>query len=120
MRNLIRFGWIAVVTVLFHSTAFCQGPPPGSYRQTCSNIQMRGGTLFANCQDTDGRWRSTVLPQAYECVGDVPNVVFPCAALLDRPTGRLAIYYGCADTVTSLAFGYLPEIIDFVKTHSSV
>jgi beta-1,4-mannooligosaccharide/beta-1,4-mannosyl-N-acetylglucosamine phosphorylase len=56
----------------------------------------------------------------YECVGDVPNVVFPCAALLDRPTGRLAIYYGCADTVTGLAFGYLPEIIEFVKTHSAV
>ena len=36
----------------------------------------------------------------YECVGDVPNVVFPCAALVDPPTGRMAIYYGGADTVT--------------------
>jgi beta-1,4-mannooligosaccharide/beta-1,4-mannosyl-N-acetylglucosamine phosphorylase len=40
----------------------------------------------------------------YECVGDVPNVVFPCAALVDAPTGRIAIYYGGADTVTGLAF----------------
>jgi beta-1,4-mannooligosaccharide/beta-1,4-mannosyl-N-acetylglucosamine phosphorylase len=56
----------------------------------------------------------------YECVGDVPNVVFPCATLLDRPTGRLAIYYGCADTVTGLAFAHLPEIIDFVRNHSAV
>ena len=32
----------------------------------------------------------------YECVGDVPNVVFPCAALCDAPSGRLAIYYGPA------------------------
>jgi beta-1,4-mannooligosaccharide/beta-1,4-mannosyl-N-acetylglucosamine phosphorylase len=54
----------------------------------------------------------------YEQVGDVPNVVFPCAALLDRPTGRLTIYYGCADTVVGLAHGYLPEIIDFVKSRS--
>jgi beta-1,4-mannooligosaccharide/beta-1,4-mannosyl-N-acetylglucosamine phosphorylase len=54
----------------------------------------------------------------YEQVGDTPNVVFPCAALLDGPTGRLTIYYGGADTVVCLAHGYLPEIIDFVKTRS--
>ena len=51
----------------------------------------------------------------YECVGDTGNVVFPCAALCDSDTGRLALYYGCADTVTSLAFCYIDDIIDFVK-----
>jgi beta-1,4-mannooligosaccharide/beta-1,4-mannosyl-N-acetylglucosamine phosphorylase len=56
----------------------------------------------------------------YECVGDVPNVVFPCAALHDRPTGRLAIYYGAADTVTALAFAYLPELVDFVRANSAL
>ena len=40
----------------------------------------------------------------YEQIGDVPNVVFPCAALSDSDTGRIAIYYGGADTVTCLAF----------------
>lgn len=54
----------------------------------------------------------------YECVGDVPNVVFPCATLFDRPSGRLAIYYGGADTVTALAFAYIDEIIDFIKANS--
>ncbi|MEQ1821286.1 MAG: glycoside hydrolase family 130 protein, partial [Fimbriimonadaceae bacterium] len=49
----------------------------------------------------------------YEQVGDVPNVVFPCAALQDGD--RLAIYYGGADTVTCLAFGYVSEIVDWVK-----
>ncbi|MCC6424218.1 MAG: glycoside hydrolase family 130 protein [Phycisphaerales bacterium] len=49
----------------------------------------------------------------YELVGDVPSVVFPCAALLDEPTGRLAIYYGCADTVTAVAFAYLDDLIAF-------
>lgn len=53
----------------------------------------------------------------YECVGDVPNVAFPCAALIDAPTGRLAIYYGCADTVTGLAFAHVDEVVDFVKRH---
>ena len=27
--------------------------------------------------------------ELYECVGDVPNVVFPCAALTDAATGRI-------------------------------
>lgn len=58
--------------------------------------------------------------EIYECVGDVPNVCFPCAALLDRPTGRLAIYYGCADTVTGLAFGKLDEIVRFARENSCV
>ncbi len=53
--------------------------------------------------------------EIYECTGDVPNVTFPCAALHDADTGRIAIYYGCADSVTGLAFGYIPEIIDFIK-----
>jgi len=54
----------------------------------------------------------------YECVGDVPNVVFPCAALVDPPMGRMAIYYGGADTVTCLAFAYLHEVVEFVRGHS--
>ena len=56
----------------------------------------------------------------YECVGDVPNVAFPCAALHDEETGRLAIYYGGADTVTALAFAYVNEIVDFVKVNSDL
>lgn len=54
----------------------------------------------------------------YECVGDVPNVVFPCATLCDAETGRLAIYYGAADTVTCMAFAYVDELIDFTKNNS--
>lgn len=53
--------------------------------------------------------------EIYELTGDVPNVTFPCSALHDPETGRIAVYYGCADTVTGLAFGYIPEIIEFTK-----
>ena len=53
--------------------------------------------------------------EIYELAGDVPNVTFPCAALVDAPTGRIAVYYGCADTVTSLAFSKVKDIVDFVK-----
>ncbi len=60
-----------------------------------------------------------ISPQTlYECVGDVPNVVFPCAALCDADTGRLAIYYGAADTVTGLAFAYVDELVEFAKKNS--
>jgi beta-1,4-mannooligosaccharide/beta-1,4-mannosyl-N-acetylglucosamine phosphorylase len=55
--------------------------------------------------------------EIYECAGDVPNVTFPCAALTDGDTGRIAIYYGCADSVTGLAFGMADEVVDFIKTN---
>jgi beta-1,4-mannooligosaccharide/beta-1,4-mannosyl-N-acetylglucosamine phosphorylase len=51
----------------------------------------------------------------YECTGDVPNVCFPCSALHDPETGRITVYYGCADTVVGACFGYIDEIIDFIK-----
>lgn len=53
--------------------------------------------------------------EPYEQVGDVPNVVFPCAALVDRDTDRVTIYYGGADTVVCLAHGYIGEIIEKIR-----
>ena len=50
----------------------------------------------------------------YECVGDVPNVVFPCAALVEGD--RLTVYYGGADTVVCLAHGFLSEVLEFVRS----
>ncbi len=41
----------------------------------------------------------------YELQGDVPNVVFPCASLQDGD--QVAVYYGAADTVVGMAFGYI-------------
>jgi beta-1,4-mannooligosaccharide/beta-1,4-mannosyl-N-acetylglucosamine phosphorylase len=54
----------------------------------------------------------------YECVGDVPNVVFPCASLHSHEEDKVAIYYGAADTVVGLVFGKLSEIIEFTKKNS--
>lgn len=56
--------------------------------------------------------------ELYECVGDVPNVVFPCATLTDAATGRIAIYYGCADTVTGIAFTTVDELMSYMKDNS--
>jgi beta-1,4-mannooligosaccharide/beta-1,4-mannosyl-N-acetylglucosamine phosphorylase len=54
----------------------------------------------------------------YERMGDVPNVAFPCAALVDGASGKLALYYGAADTVTCLAYGYVQEIVSWVKENA--
>lgn len=54
----------------------------------------------------------------YEMIGDVQNVVFPCAALHDLEEDKIAIYYGAADTVVALAFGYISKIVRFTKEKS--
>jgi beta-1,4-mannooligosaccharide/beta-1,4-mannosyl-N-acetylglucosamine phosphorylase len=56
--------------------------------------------------------------EPYETVGFVQNVCFPCATLCDAPSGRLAIYYGAADTYTAIAFGMVDEIVAFIKKNS--
>jgi beta-1,4-mannooligosaccharide/beta-1,4-mannosyl-N-acetylglucosamine phosphorylase len=62
-----------------------------------------------------GRGRSYILSphEIYERAGDVPNVCFPCAALVDADTGRLALYYGAADTTVCLAFAHVDELVSF-------
>ena len=54
----------------------------------------------------------------YERVGDVPNVVFPSAAVTYPETGMIRLYYGSADTCVSMAEAKLADVIDFIKTHS--
>ena len=56
----------------------------------------------------------------YEERGFVPNVCFPCATIHDAATGRIAIYYGAADSYVALAFTTLDDIIDYIKEHSIV
>lgn len=56
----------------------------------------------------------------YETTGFVPNVCFPCAALCDGKTGRIAIYYGAADTHVGLCFTTVDTVINYVKAHSKL
>ncbi len=91
--------------------------------QSCSGFVYSAGVALL---DLDRPWK--VIGRAkpyilnprtpYECMGDVPNVVFPCAVLCDGDTGRMAIYYGAADTVVALAFAYVDELLDLIKTNS--
>ena len=54
----------------------------------------------------------------YEERGFVPNVCFPCATIHDSATGRIAVYYGAADSYVALAFTTLDEIVDYIKENS--
>lgn len=89
-------------------------------QRSCSGFVY---SFSAALLDLDEPWKVLKRPAEYllapttllECVGDVPNVAFPCATLLDKDTGRMAIYYGAADTVTCMAFGYIQDIVNFCK-----
>jgi len=54
--------------------------------------------------------------EPYERVGDVPNVCFPSAAVVEGDDLRL--YYGCADTCISIAEAKLSDVVAFVKERS--
>lgn len=82
-------------------------------------VYSMGGALL----DLEEPWRVLargtrylLAPQeVYEQVGDVPNVVFPCATLVHEPSDRVTIYYGGADTVVCMAHAYLSELLAFVR-----
>jgi beta-1,4-mannooligosaccharide/beta-1,4-mannosyl-N-acetylglucosamine phosphorylase len=110
------------------------GPPPietsegwlllyHGVKTTCNGqVYRMGGAIL----DLDEPWKVLYRSafylfgpeEPYECNGDVPNVVFPCGLLADAETGRLAIYYGGADTVMGLAFADLGEVVGFIKKHA--
>ncbi|HEU4417188.1 MAG TPA: CVNH domain-containing protein [Candidatus Angelobacter sp.] len=49
------------------------GNPPGSYQQTCSNISVKKGSLYARCQTSKGKSRSTRLASYETCGSDIVN-----------------------------------------------
>jgi len=89
---------------------------------TCNGFRYSMGAALLDVNQPDKvlyRTKPYLLAPAelYELTGDVPNVIFPCAALMDDD-GKIAIYYGAADTVTCLAFCHRAEILDFIKSNS--
>ncbi len=87
--------------------------------QTCNGFVYSLGAVILDKDDVRtvkhrcGNFLLT--PEAdYETVGFVPNVLFPCSALTDAETGRIAIYYGGADTVVGLAFTTIDRVLDYI------
>lgn len=90
---------------------------------TCNGFVYRMGAALLDLNEpwkVIARSKNYIMApwEQYECMGDVPNVVFPCAALLDKESGKIAIYYGCADTVTGLAFTTVERLLDYVKKNA--
>lgn len=54
--------------------------------------------------------------EIYERVGDVPGVVFPCGAVVDRETNELRLYYGAADTCVGLAIADMTDVMEYVRS----
>ena len=90
---------------------------------TCNGYVYRMGCALLDLEEpwkVKYRTRDYILApyETYECMGDVPNVVFPCAALADADTGRITIYYGCADTVTGICFTTVDNLIQYMKENN--
>ena len=91
--------------------------------QTCNGyVYSIGGAILDIDEPSKVKYRCQnylLTPEEwFEERGFVPNVTFPCATLHDPETGRIAVYYGAADSYVGLAFGYLDEIIDYIKDNS--
>jgi predicted GH43/DUF377 family glycosyl hydrolase len=102
------------------------GPPPietaegwlllyHGVRMTVAGGLYRVGAVLLDLEDplqvrarTDDWLMSPVAP--YERIGDVPNVVFPCGAVVDGDV--LRVYYGAADTSVALATASISELLE--------
>ncbi len=92
---------------------------------TCNGFEYSMGAALLDLEEP---WRVThrkadllLAPERdYEINGHVDNVVFPCAALTDQAKGRIAIYYGAADTTTCLAYAELGPLLEDIKNDSVV
>lgn len=88
---------------------------------TCNGFRYSMGAVILDKENPEKvlyRTRDYLLAPAvsYELQGDVPNVSVPMCSFADGE--RVAVYYGAADTVVAMAFGYISEIVEFTKKHS--
>src|SRR5262249_35359024 len=49
-------------------------PPPGSYKESCRDMRVGGGSLFAQCLDRKGNWLPTKLDNYASCGAGVENI----------------------------------------------
>lgn len=89
--------------------------------KNCNNLVYSAGAMILDKDDPTkvlhvcDNW--ILSPQAdYEVNGFTPNVIFP-TCIIPGEDGKLAIYYGAADTFTCLAFTTIDTLIDYIKAH---
>jgi hypothetical protein len=75
MRSSSTLNFLAIMILLGCAaglTAAQQANPEGTYQQTCSDISVSRGTLYAKCQDSQGKSHSTKLSHFDKC-SDIVN-----------------------------------------------
>jgi beta-1,4-mannooligosaccharide/beta-1,4-mannosyl-N-acetylglucosamine phosphorylase len=90
------------------------------YHTTARTASTENYYLGAMLLDLDDPSRIVAAPtrfllqpeQTYECIGQVPNVVFTGGAI-ETEDGGLNVYYGGADTRICLAQSTMDELVDF-------
>ncbi|MBQ4332159.1 MAG: glycoside hydrolase family 130 protein [Clostridia bacterium] len=87
---------------------------------TCNGFVYSFGAVLLDLEDPSkvlyrGKEYLITPEKDYETTGFVPNVCFPCATLVDADTGRIAIYYGAADTYVALAFTTVDDVVKYLK-----
>ncbi len=90
-------------------------------RQTPAGALYRVGLALLDLDDPRRVLRRgdewVVGPEApYEVTGDIPNVIFPCGAVLDDATGEFRLYYGAADTCVGLMTAQIADLLDWLRT----
>ncbi|RKY64722.1 MAG: glycosidase [Candidatus Latescibacterota bacterium] len=86
-------------------------------QMTSSGPVYRVGTALLDLEDPSkvvARCKVPLLSprENYERIGDVPNVVFACGAIVE-PDGEVKMYYGAADTCLCVATAKLEDIIRY-------
>lgn len=86
-------------------------------REHMNGIMYNAGCMLLDLKDPSkiiGKMREYLMvPETeYEQIGNVPQVVFPTAAIPHGEPDELKIYYGCADTVVSLATASISDLIE--------
>lgn len=77
----MRLASLFAIAATASAALFATGPasaapwdgPPGSYKQSCNNIDTQNGDLTARCRENDGDYRYTELNNYRDCEGDIWN-----------------------------------------------
>ncbi len=86
-------------------------------KENCNSYVYRLGCVLLDLGDPAkvvGRSKNYILSpeEPYECIGNVPNVVFACGAVPDYDRAEVKIYYGAADQCICAATAKIDDLVD--------
>ena len=138
-NDMIYWGRHKLLMKNFHNEAYWErikigaGPTPikteegwlliyHGVQATCNGFTYSVGVALLDLEDPSiVKYRANrylLSPEdVYEVTGFTPNCIFPCSAITDS-SGRIAIYYGAADTNMAIAFTTVDKLLEFVKRYN--